>query len=272
MIFEHGFFHADPHAGNMFILKGNRIGLIDFGMVGSLKPSQMEFLAKFVRSIDQKDAGLLSEAILLLNTNTKFRDKEDLEFSLDEMLKKYKSVPYDKMKVSQILDECFKIIRKYGVVIPGSIFLLIKSIATIEKVGLKLDPDISIAVHIRPYAIALVRKEYALPVIVKAVIKSLKKYIQLGKTLPDEISEILYNIKSGKLTHDIRLDSEEMFTKTIRQTGKTIALAILISFLIVGTSYLRAKGNASFIIDFVFFVSVFYAFLMVVRLFSRLRV
>jgi ubiquinone biosynthesis protein len=272
MIFEHGFFHADPHAGNIFVLKGNRIGLIDFGMVGSLKPSQMEFLAKFVRSIDSKDAGMLSEAILLLNTNTKFRDKEDLEFSLDEMLKKYKSVPYDKMKVSQIMDECFRIIRKYGVVIPGSIFLLIKSIATIEKVGLHLDPDISIASHIRPYAIALVRKEYSIPRIAKAILKSLKKYIELGKSLPDEISEILYNIKSGKLTHDIRLDSEEMFTKTIRQTGKTIALSILISFLIVGTSYLRAKNNSSFVVDCVFFVSVFYAFLMVVKLFSRLRV
>jgi len=271
MIFEHGFFHADPHAGNIFVLKGNRIGLIDFGMVGSLKPSQMEFLAKFVRAIDQKNAGMLSEAIMLLNTNKKFRDKEDLEFSLDEMLKKYKSVPYEKIKVSQILDECFRIIRKYGVMIPGTIFLLIKSIATIEKVGLNLDPDISIANHIRPYATALVKKEYSLPRIAKAFMKSLKKYIELGKALPDEISDILFNIKSGKLTHDIKLDSEELFTKTIKQAGKTIALAIIISFLVLGSAYLRAKGNSTFLVDSVFFVSIFYAFLMVIRLFSRLR-
>jgi len=271
MIFEHGFFHADPHAGNIFVLSGNRIGLIDFGMVGSLKPSQMEFLAKFVRAIDQKNAGMLSEAIMLLNTNKKFRDKEDLEFSLDEMLKKYKSVPYEKIKVSQILDECFRIIRKYGVMIPGTIFLLIKSIATIEKVGLNLDPDISIANHIRPYATALVKKEYSLPRIAKAFMKSLKKYIELGKALPDEISDILFNIKSGKLTHDIKLDSEELFTKTIKQAGKTIALAIIISFLVLGSAYLRAKGNSTFLVDSVFFVSIFYAFLMVIRLFSRLR-
>ncbi|MGZ4044707.1 MAG: ABC1 kinase family protein [Bacteroidia bacterium] len=271
MIFEHGFFHADPHAGNMFILPGNRIGLIDFGMVGSMKPSQMEFLAKFVRAMDQKDAGMLSEAILLLNTNTKFRDKEDLEFSLDEMLKKYKSVPYDKMKMSQVLDECFKIIRKYGIQIPGGIFLLIKSIATIEKVGLKLDPDISVTKLIRPYAKKLVMKQYALPRIGKVVLKSIKKYIELGKTLPDEISDILYNIKTGKLTHDIRLDSEEIFTKTIKQAGKTIALAILVSFIIISTSIIRAKGNSSFIVDAIFFVGVFYGFLLIFKLFARLR-
>ncbi|MCE3260389.1 MAG: Ubiquinone biosynthesis monooxygenase UbiB [Bacteroidetes bacterium] len=272
MIFEHGFFHADPHAGNMFILPGNVIGLIDFGMVGSMKPSQMEFLAKFVRALDQKDAVMLSEAILLLNTNNKFRDKEDLEFSLDEMLKKYKHVPYDRLKMSQVMDECLKIIRKYGVQIPGSIFLLIKSIATIEKVGTNLDPDISITKHIRPYAKSLVMKQYALPKIGKAFIKSIKKYIQLGKTLPDEISDILYNIKTGKLTHDIKLDSEELFTKTIKQAGKTIALAILVSFIIISTGFIRARGNSSFMVDAIFFVAIFYGFILIIKLFSRLRV
>ncbi|MBA3663280.1 MAG: hypothetical protein H0W61_03605 [Bacteroidetes bacterium] len=222
--------------------------------------------------MDQKDASMLTEAILLLNTNTKFRDKEDLEFSLGEMLKKYKSVSYDKMKMSQVLDECFKIIRKYGIQIPGSIFLLIKSIATIEKVGMKLDPDISITKLIRPYAKKLVMKQYALPRIGKAFLKSIKKYIHLGKTLPDEISDILFNIKTGKLTHDIRLDSEEMFTKTIKQAGKTIALAILVSFIIVSTGFIRAKGNSSFIVDAIFFVSIFYGFILIFKLFTRLRV
>jgi ubiquinone biosynthesis protein len=272
MIFEHGFFHADPHAGNMFVLPGNVIGLIDFGMVGAMKPSQMEFLAKFVRSLDQKDATMLSEALLILNTNNKFRDKEDLEFSLDEMLKKYKSVPYDKMKMSQVMDECLQIIRKYGIQIPGSIFLLIKSIATIEKVGTNLDPDISLTKHIRPYAKALVMKQYSLPKMGKAFLKSIKKYIELGKALPDEIRDILYNIKTGKLTHDIKLDSEELFTKTIKQAGKTIALAILVSFIIISTGYIRAKGNSSFMVDAIFFVSVFYGFILIFKLFSKLRV
>lgn len=271
MIFEHGFFHADPHAGNMFILPGNVIGLIDFGMVGSMKPSQMEFLAKFVRSMDQKDAGMLTEAILLLNTNHKFREREDLEFSLGEMLKKYKSVPYDQMKMSQLLDECFKIIRKYGIQIPGSIFLLIKSIATIEKVGMNLDPNISVTKLIRPYAKALVMKQYSIPRIGKALLKSIKKYIDLGKHLPDDINDIIFSLKTGKFTHDINLDSQEMFSNSIKQTGKTIALAILIGFIIAGTAYIRAKGNSSFIVNAIFFVSIFYGFILIFRLFTRLR-
>lgn len=271
MIFEHGFFHADPHAGNIFVLPGNKIGLIDFGMTGSLKPSHMEFLAKFVRALDQKNASTLADAILILNTSGKFKDREDLEFYLDEMLKKYKSVPYDKMKVSQVMDDCFRIIRKHGITIPGGIFLLIKCIATIEKVGLKLDPEISVANHIRPYATTLIKKEFSIPKIASTIIKSLKKYVQLSKSLPDDISDILYNIKTGKLTHDIKLDSEEMFTKSIKQAGKTIALAILISVLVIGSSFILSKGQSTFFVNTIFVISIFYAFIMIVRLFSKLK-
>lgn len=271
MIFEHGFFHADPHAGNIFVLPGNKIGLIDFGMTGSLKPSHMEFLAKFVKALDQKNASQLTEAILILNNNGKFKDKEDLEFDLDEMLKKYKSVPYDKMKVSQVMDDCFRIIRKHGIGIPGGIFLLIKCIATIEKVGLKLDPEISVANHIRPYATSLIKKQYSIPKIAGVLIKSLKKYIDLGKSLPDDISDILYNVKTGKLTHDIKLDSEEMFTRSIKQAGKTIALAILISVLVIGSSFILSKGQSSLFVNTIFVISIFYAFIMIVRLFSKLK-
>ncbi len=271
MIFEHGFFHADPHAGNLFVLKDNKIGLIDFGMVGSLKPIQMEFLAKFVKAIDQKNAALLSEAILLLNTNSRFRDKDDLEFYLDEMLKKYKSVPYDKMRVSAVLDDCFKIISKHGIIIPGGIFLLIKSIATIEKVGLSLDPDISITNHIRPFAVALIKKQYSVPKIANVILKSIKKYIDLGKSLPDEISDILYNFKSGKLTHDIKLNNEEMFTKSIKQAGKTIALAILISFMVLGSAFMMSKGQGTFFIKSIFIISTGCAIILVTKLFSGLK-
>jgi ubiquinone biosynthesis protein len=271
MIFEHGFFHADPHAGNMFVLPNNKIGLIDFGMVGSMKPSHMEFLAKFVRAVDIKDGNMLAEAILILNTNTKFREKEDLEFALGEMLKKYKSVPYEKLRVSQILDECFKIIYKFGIHIPGSIFLLIKSIATIEKVGLKLDRNISVANHIRPYAVRLIKEQFSLPRMARSVLKSVKKYLDLGRSLPDEISEILYNVKSGKLTHDIKLGNQEPFTRSIKQAGKMIAAAILVSFLIAGTSFMRAKGTDTFLVNAIFFTSVTMAFVMVTRLFTRVR-
>ncbi len=266
MIFEHGFFHADPHCGNMFVLKNNQIGLIDFGMVGSLKPSQMEFLAKFVRALSERDASMLCDSILLLNNNKNFREREDLEFSLDEMLKNHKGIAYENMKVSQILDDCFKIIRKSGITIPTSIFLLIKSIATIEKVGLHLDPQISVAEHLRPYAEKLIKKQYTPKSIAKSVFKSLKKYIDLGKNLPDEVSDILYSLKSGKFTHDIKFNNEAAFAKSIKQTGKTIALALLVGIIVLATSFVISKGQAGLFTKIAFGISLVYSFVTISRL------
>ena len=188
------------------------------------------------------------------------------------MMKKYKGIPYEYLKISNVLDECFVINRKYGVQIPGSIFLLIKSIATIEKVGLRLDPHISISALIRPYAINLIKKQYSLPKISEIILRTVKKYLKLGTTLPDEIGDILSSIKNGKLTHDIKLGNEEMFTHSIRQAGKILALSILISFLVIGTSLIRAKGESSTFINITFFISVSFALVMGFKLLSRLKV
>ncbi|MBK9285781.1 MAG: AarF/ABC1/UbiB kinase family protein [Sphingobacteriaceae bacterium] len=272
MIFENGFFHADPHSGNIFVMPNNVIGLIDFGMVGTLRPSQMEFLAKFIRAMDLKDSVMLSEAILLLNVNSnKFKNRDDLEFMLDEMMKKYKSVPYEYLSIAQIMDECLIIIRKFGLQIPGSIFLLLKSIATIEKVGLRLDPSVSVSNAIRPYAEALVKKQYTLPRVGKALFKTIKKYAELAQALPEDIGEILYNIKSGKLTHDIKLGNNENMNKSIRQAGATLALSLLVSFSIAGTAVLRSRGDTGFFVDAIFYISCVLGVIMAFKLLGRLK-
>ncbi len=89
MIFEHGFFHADPHAGNFFIQENNRVALIDFGMAGALKPSHMKFLSEFTLGLATKRAETISEALLQLSDRKFFNDKEDLEFHVKEMLNRY---------------------------------------------------------------------------------------------------------------------------------------------------------------------------------------
>src|SRR5438552_11530982 len=161
MIFEHGFFHADPHAGNLFVQAGNRVALIDFGMAGSLKPTHMHFLAGFAEGLATKNAQMLADALLKLDGNRLFKEKEDLEFLLEEMLKRYGPIPYEKIKFSKVLEDCVKIIQRFGLHIPGSIYLLLKAVATVEKFGYNLDPDISLAAYIRPFAENIIKKRYS---------------------------------------------------------------------------------------------------------------
>ena len=112
MIFKYGFFHADPHPGNLFVQENNRIALIDFGMVGSLKPAHMQFLAGFTLGLAKNDARVITEAVLTLCDKKFFADKDDLEFHIHDMLTRHGSFNYEKMNFSHILNESIKIMLK----------------------------------------------------------------------------------------------------------------------------------------------------------------
>ena len=272
MIFEHGFFHADPHAGNIFVQKGNRIALIDFGMAGSLKPSHMQFLAGFTLGLATKNAQRISEALLRLSGNKFFKEREDLEFRVEEMLKRYGSLSYEKIKFSQVLNECVKIILKYELKIPASIYLLIKALATLEKFGHNLDRNISLATYIRPYAIALIRKQYSPKAVVSELMATVKDYFSVARSFPQELSEIMYKVKQGKLIHDIQLSNEEAFTRSFKQLGRIIALACVIGFTLAGSSIMITWGHNSWLPDFMFMVSSIFAVWLLLRLFFKIRI
>lgn len=235
MIFEHGFFHADPHAGNMFILPGNRLGLIDFGMTGSLKPSHMEFLASFTLGLANKNAEKLTDALLKVSGTQFFKDKEDLEFRLQEILNRYGSINYETINFSAVLQDCVKVIVRFELQIPSSIYLLIKALATLEKFGYSLDPNITLAGHIRPFATALIKKKYSPKTIAGDVFDVLKNYLHLIRTFPSELSEILNNVKQGKLIHDIRINDDQLFEGAFKQAGQKITLVLLTAGALIGS-------------------------------------
>ena len=270
MIFEHGFFHADPHAGNMFIQDGNRVALIDYGMVGTLKPSDMEFLAKFTLGMATKSPRIISEALLKLCGKKFFQQKEEFEFAVSNMMMRYGSMPYERINFSQMLNECVKIILKYELRVPGSIYLLVKALATIEKLGYNLDPEISLPNIIKPYAKALIRKEYSPSAIAHAIFDTARDYVTLVRTFPSEISEILYKVKEGKLIHDIQLN-DQGFVRSLRQMTRTLAIAFLIGFMLTGSIIINIWGDANWVSDFMFVLSSFFAIWLLLGLFFKTK-
>jgi ubiquinone biosynthesis protein len=272
MIFEHGFFHADPHAGNIFVQKNNRIALIDFGMVGSLKPSHMQFLAGFTLGLATRNPQRISDALLKLSGIKFFREKEDLEFQVQEMLKRYGSLRYEKIKFSAVLNECVKIILKFELKIPASIYLLIKALATLEKFGHNLDRHISLATFIKPYAIALIRKQYTPREVFSTLVNTVEDYVTMVRSFPGEVSEIMYKMKQGKLIHDIQLSNEEAFVKSFKQLGRIIALAFIIGFTFTGSSLMITNGRAYWLPELIFVISSILGIWLLLRLFFKIRI
>jgi ubiquinone biosynthesis protein len=271
MIFEHGFFHADPHAGNMFILPGNRIGLIDFGMTGSLKPSHMNFLASFILGVANSDAGKITDALLDVSGNNFFKDKEDLEFRLQEILNRYGSMNYNTINFSAVLQDCVKVIVRFELQIPSSIYLLIKALATLEKFGYALDPNITLATYIRPFATTLIKKKYSAKNIAGGLVDLVKNYAHLIQTFPSEMSEILNNVKQGKLTFDIKMNNSEVIQGAIKQVGQKIALIILVISALIGSGLMLAWQPEHSLAKTVFLLSSVVAGWLVFRLLLKTK-
>lgn len=271
MIFKNGFFHADPHPGNMFIQENNRIALIDFGMAGSLKAGHMQFLASFILGLATKNATTISESLLTLCDKKFFSEKADLEFMVEDMISRHMTFSYENIHFSQILSESIKIIQKHHLKLPSSIFLLMKALATVEKFGYNLDPDISLPVLIRPYAETLIKEKFSAKQIAGEVYDTLKDYVSLIRDFPSEINEILYRVKQGKITIDINVKEKEIFASGLKQVGGIIAIVLLVGILMAGSVILITRDKEVQGANFMLGASIFFSLWLLLRLFTRTK-
>ena len=150
MILRHGFFHADPHPGNIFILPGNVVAFIDFGMVGALTPRDMNFLADFAIGFARRDSDLMSRALLVLCGKKFFEHEEEMKFEIHQLMMQYAGIPLELMNFAGTMQKCVDVIVKYQLQIPSGIFMLIKALATLEKFAGTLAPDLSLTPVLLP--------------------------------------------------------------------------------------------------------------------------
>lgn len=238
MILRHGFFHADPHPGNIFVRDGNIITLIDFGMVGALTPRDMDFLADFAIGFSSRNGEMISRALLTLCGKRFFESEEALKFDVHQMLMQYTGVPIETVNFAGAMQGCIDIIVKYQLQIPSGIFMLIKALATLEKFATTLDPSIALTPVILPYAKEVVKRKYSPRKVATAVYDTLSSYVNFIRSFPNDASEILYKLKEGKIKHDIRLDDDALFVRTIRAVSRRLAYVILLIGLFIGATIL----------------------------------
>ena len=239
MILRYGFFHADPHPGNLFVMPGNVVAFIDFGMVGVLRPRDMNFLADFSIGFSKSDADTIAKALLVLCDKRFFEHEDDMRFDIAQMLMQYTTD--DMMQIgnfSRILQQSVDIIVKYSMQIPSSIFMLMKVMATLEKFTENLYPDLSLSPIVLPYAEAVVEKKYCPRRLAHELYETAVSYVRFVQELPRDVTEILYKLKEGTIRHDIRLRDDDRLLGALRTISLRLAYALLLMGLFVGSTIL----------------------------------
>ncbi len=271
MILKHGFFHADPHPGNIFIRGNNQIVLLDHGMAATLKPKQIQALINFMMGFAKQDTRKITKAMLALCDVSYFKHFEDLEFEIGETIKHYSYLSYDQVNVSQVMTEIFKTIIKYDLHVPANLFMLIKTIATIQKFGENLEASISMADMIKPYAIDKIKEKFTWQAIFNKITSSAEDYIYFVDKFPRDVKEVMNNLKRGVLKHEINLQEDSYTNKAMRQGINRLGFVLLLGLMLVCSTLLMMFKEEKQFTRIFFYTTVVIAGLTALRLFAKTK-
>jgi len=271
MILRHGFFHADPHPGNLFIRGDNQIVLLDHGMAASLKPRQIQALINFMLGFSKNDPHRIAKSLLSLSEITYFKEMEDLEFRLGEIIKKYSYMSYEQVDISAIMSESFKVIGRYGLTVPSNLFTLIKSLATIQKFAEHLEANVSIAGMIRPYATEKIKEQFSWDAVVKLVTDSAEDYIYLVSKLPKDIREVVGKLKDGVMRHEINFSEDSFTNKAFRMNINRLAFVFILGLMMMCSTLLMIYMGDRQIIRVFFYTTLTITTITALRLLAKTR-
>lgn len=235
-IFEHGFFHADPHAGNLFVLPDQKISFIDFGMMGMMNLKMREHFAELLFEIARRDESAATDALLRLTTSQRPPERTALESDVAEFMTLHFYKPIRQMSFGRLLQELLNKTTRHGLRIPMEVFLLIKAVGTFESVVRQLDPDFDILRETRPY-VRRVRMDRAHPArLTRNLFESGLSALDFIKELPEDLRSLVRSVEQGKARLAFEHHGLGPLIQGLERVSNRIAFAIVLAALIVGSS------------------------------------
>ena len=235
-VFLHGFFHADPHPANVFLLPGNVICYLDYGMMGSVDRQARENFAELVYGYVCRDESKIAQALLKIVEWDTEPDRRALEKDISDFTTMYLYHPLKELKIDPIAKALLGLITRHRLRLPPDIFLMIKALTIAEGVGVALDPDLDMAEKAAPFIKRIKLARLHPRRIIGEFLDSGGDFVQLLKEIPGEMSDILKQVKRGKVKIGFEHQGLEGFAFHIDRSSNRIAFSLLISSLIIGSS------------------------------------
>ena len=229
MIFHHGFYHGDPHPGNLLLLPGDAIGLLDFGMVGRLDEKLKEDIEDMLMAILSQDAHQLATIVTRVGAAPIDLDEPALRVDLSDYVAHYANQPIDKFDLSGALTEMTEILQRYHIVLPGGVALLLKVLIMLDGTSQLLHPEFSLMELIRPYQKKMMLRRMSPTRQLKKIRRIYSEVEQLAEFLPRRLRDILQQVQSGSF--EVHLDH-----RGLEPSVNRLVLGMLASALFLGSS------------------------------------
>ncbi len=242
-VFVHGFFHADPHPGNIFILPGNVLCYIDFGMMGRISLKTRERFADLISSVVYRDELKAVDALLRLIDNDKPAGNYTLlEKDVAEFMDKHCYRPLKDINLGDMLHQFLEIITKHKLIIPPDLFLMIKALSTIEGIGRRLDPDLDVIEQAEPFIRQIQLNRIHPKRIIKDIADSGNDFIRILQDIPGELHDIFRLLRQGKMKIEFEHQGLDEMLAVHNRISNRIAFAIILASLVIGSSLIILSG------------------------------
>jgi ubiquinone biosynthesis protein len=235
-VLEHGFFHGDPHPGNVFILPGNVICLLDFGMMGRLDSSSREFFADFLLSLISRNPDRIISLLLYSGDITDTLDSRALRRDLSDFIDDFYEMPFAEMSVGRVLCDLIELIAAYRIHFRPDFMMLAKALVTVEGMGRMLDPEFDMVERLRPFVEKAAADRLSMGHLAREVGGSLQSYYNLARTFPDDVKELLNRLNRNKFKVDLEHRGLEHFIRELDKSGNRLSSSLIIASLLVGSS------------------------------------
>jgi ubiquinone biosynthesis protein len=244
MCLKHGFFHADPHPGNIFILDDASVCFIDCGMTGHVEERTAEYLADLIKSVIDGNLDRAIRAVLALAGADPVLET-DRAFRLDawEFISRFQVDDLSELDLGHMLGDFFELLRKWRVQCPSDLVFLIKAITTIQGVGVRVDPTFDLIGQVRPHIERLVRRRYSIRAARKRLLMSFGAYTELVEDLPNEVRMMLAHLKRKDFTVSLEHKGLDKLTNTIEHASRNLSLALIFAALLLTSAIFFAADN-----------------------------
>ncbi|NLK50854.1 MAG: AarF/ABC1/UbiB kinase family protein [Syntrophomonadaceae bacterium] len=246
-IYYFGFFHADPHPGNLAVLPGERIVFMDFGQVGRIDQATREKAVNLVLAMVRYDVDGVLRGLLDIGVVHRKINRSALRRDLSRLQQKYYGLPLAEIPVGQALQELIDLSFRYEIRIPAEFALAIKCLITNEGVLQELDPTISLIELAEPLARGIIRQRLAPQAIRKTLTRTVQELWDFTHRVPRQVENVLGLLEEGEIKLQLEHQNLPRFFGRLNTIANRISLSILIASLIVGSSLIVKQVPESFL-------------------------
>src|SRR5688572_6926783 len=235
MILLDGFFHADPHPGNVFYLRDHRMVIIDFGMVGRLSPHRRRQVVDLLAGLTRMAEEPMLD-VLLDWAGDAYVDEAKLAADVNEMMFDYEGVPLKDIRVGAVIRQFAAIVREHSIVLPSDLSLMFKALITLEGLCRQYDPEFHIVDHLTPLVRKTLTERYQPGEVARRTRGMVSEFFNLVGSVPRDFARLLREARRGKTRIDLDLKRLDSFGRQLDSTLDRVTVGILTASLVIGSA------------------------------------